>query len=71
MNFAIDLAHRGVSVAQWLSIGKRNPKVWGSIPHGDSEFFSLSHARDNTKNIFLYTFSELKIYKLSYSKRIN
>ena len=29
------------------SIGARNPKVWGSI-------FSLSHARDKTKNIFLY-----------------
>ena len=24
MNFAIDLAHRGVSVAQWWSIGVRN-----------------------------------------------
>ena len=39
MNFVTDLAHRGVSVAQWLSIGARNPKVWGSIPHGNSEFF--------------------------------
>ena len=29
------------------SIGARNPKVWGRI-------FSLSHARDKTKNIFLY-----------------
>ena len=27
----------------------RNPMVWGSIPHGDSEFFSLSHARGKTK----------------------
>ena len=35
MNFVTDLAHRGVSVAQWLSIGARNPKVWGSIPHGN------------------------------------
>ena len=39
MNFVIDLAHRGVSVAQWQSIGARNPKVWDSIPHGYSEFF--------------------------------
>ena len=39
MNFVTDLAHRGVSVAQWLSIGARNPKVWGSIPHGNWEFF--------------------------------
>ena len=27
MNFVINLAHRGVSVAQWESIGARNPKV--------------------------------------------
>ena len=27
MNLVIDLAHRGVSVAQWESIGARNPKV--------------------------------------------
>ena len=27
----------------WLRA--RNPKVWGSIPHGNSKFFSLSHAR--------------------------
>ena len=39
MNFVTDLAHRGVSVAQWLSIGARNPMVWGSIPHGNWEFF--------------------------------
>ena len=34
MNFVTDLAHRGVSVTSWYSIGARNPKVWGSIPHG-------------------------------------
>ena len=49
MNFVIDLAHRVVSVAQWQSIWRWNPKVWGAIPHGDSEYFSLSHARDKTK----------------------
>ena len=27
VNFVIDLAHRGVSVAQWKSIGARNPTV--------------------------------------------
>ena len=36
------------------SVVARNPKVWGLIPHADSEFFSLSHAHDKTKNIFLY-----------------
>ena len=39
MNFVIDLAHRGVSVARWQSIEAQNPKVWGSILHRDSEFF--------------------------------
>ena len=29
--------------------------------------FSLSHAGDKTKNIFLYFFTELKTYNLSYS----
>ena len=37
MNFVIDLAHR---------IRALNPKVWGSIPYGDSRIFCLSHARD-------------------------
>ena len=49
----------------WQNIRARNPKVWGSIPHGDSEFFSFSHARDKTKNIFNYFFSVLKTYYLA------
>ena len=47
------------------SEGLRFDSLWGL------RMFSLSHARDKTKNIFLYTFTELKIYQLSYSKRIN
>ena len=36
-----------------MNFGARNLKVWGSIPHWDSEFFSLSYALDKTKkNIF-------------------
>ena len=31
--------HSPVSVAQWSSSGARNPKVWGLIPHGESECF--------------------------------
>ena len=31
------------------------------------EFFYLSHARDKTKNILLYFFTELKTYHLTYS----
>ena len=36
------------------SVVARNPKVWGLIPLADSDFFSLYHAHDKTKNIFLY-----------------
>ena len=49
MNFVIDLAHHGVSVAQWLehrsaeSKGLRFDSSWGL------RFFLLSHARDKTK----------------------
>ena len=49
MNFALDLAHRGVPVAQWLehrsaeSEGLRFDSSWGL------RIFSLSHARDKTK----------------------
>ena len=32
-------AHHRVSVAQWKNIGARNPKLWGSIPRGDLEFY--------------------------------
>ena len=50
-NFVIDLAHRGVSVAQWLehwsaeSEGLRFDSSWGL------QNFSLLHARDKKKNI--------------------
>ena len=37
-----DLAQRRDSLAQWKSIGARNPKVWRSILHGDSECFLCS-----------------------------
>ena len=35
----MDLAHRRVSVAQWLNIEGRNRTVWGLIPRADSKFF--------------------------------
>ena len=54
----------------WLSGRALEPKVWGSIPD-----FSLSHARDKTKNIFLsslpsskLTISTISIYVESYSQ---
>ena len=49
MNFVIDLAHRGVSMFQWLehlgakSQGLRFNSTWGL------KSFSLSHARDEMK----------------------
>ena len=55
MNFVIDLAHRGVSVAQWTehrsaeSEGLMFDSSWGL------RIFSLSYARDKTKkHLFLY-----------------
>ena len=41
-------------------------KVLGSVPHGTHNF-SLSHACDKMKNIFLYLSTELKTCHLSYS----
>ena len=38
-----------------------------SCPHGELEFFFWSHARDKTKKKFLYFFTGLKTYYLSYS----
>ena len=43
------------------SEGLRFDSLWGL------RIFSFSHAREMTKNIFLYFFTELKTYHLSYS----
>ena len=59
MNFVIDLAHRGVPVAQWSSIGVWSQKVWGSIPYGDSEYFLCPTLVTRRKNIFLYFFGSV------------
>ena len=42
--------------SMWLSGRALEPKVWGSIPD-----FSLSHARDKTKNIFLSSLPSSKL----------
>ena len=42
------------------SEGLRFDSSWGL------RIFSVSHARDKTKNIYLYFFIRLKIYHLSY-----
>ena len=62
MNIVVDLPHCRVSGAQWQSIRAQNLNFsWGL------RIFSLSCARDKTKNIFLCLFTELKTYYLSYS----
>ena len=40
--------------------------VWGSIPHGDSEFFPCPTLVTRCKNIFLYFFTKLNTYHFSY-----
>ena len=60
MTFIMGLTHHRVSAAQWKSIRARNPKVWGTIPHKDSEFFLVPRSWQDEKNIFLYFFTELK-----------
>ena len=47
-----DLAQRRVSVAQWKSIGARNPKVGRSILNGDSECFLYSTLETRQKTSF-------------------
>ena len=64
MNVVIDLAHRGVYVAQWLeywsaeSEGLRFVFSWGL------RIFSLSHVRDKTKNK-LFCYSALRTFFLN------
>ena len=60
MTFIMGLTHHRVSAAQWKSIRARNPKVWGTIPHRESEFFLVPRSWQDEKNIFLYFFTELK-----------
>ena len=45
----------------------RNPKVWGSIPHGTSEFFHSLTLVTGRKKILFYFFTELKTHRLSRS----
>ena len=65
--FSEEVVNRGRCFSSYHQRGtkeKKSESSWGIEPHGDSEFFSLSHARDKTKNIFLYFFTELKTYHL-------
>ena len=54
MNFIIDLTDCRVSVAQWLEHQSPESEVLRFDSLWGLRIFSLSHARDKTKNIFLY-----------------
>ena len=45
----------------------QNPKVWGSIPHGDSEVILFPSLVTRRKTSFSFFFIELKTYQISYS----
>ena len=45
----------------------QNPKVWGSIPHGDSEIILFPSLVTRRKTSFSFFFFELKTYQISYS----
>ena len=47
MNLVNGLAHQVSLVARWIEHPASIWEAMGSIPVWDSEFFSLSHARDN------------------------
>ena len=61
MNLATEACGLVVQHRNAESEGLRFDSSWGI------RIFSLSHARDKTKNIFLYFFTELKTYDLSCS----
>ena len=71
-NFVINLAHRRVFVAQWLSIGVQiwRSEVW--ILMG-TQNISLSHARDKTKKhlSYLNAFGNLWIIEISHKLSIS
>ena len=50
MNVVIDLAHRGVYVAQWLEYGSAESEGLRFVFSWGLRIFSLSHVRDKTKN---------------------
>ena len=56
-----DLAQRRVSVAQWKSIGARNPKVGLSILNGDSECFLYSTLETRQKTSFSISLPSSKL----------
>ena len=65
MKFVMGLAHLRVSDAQWY-IEARKPKVWVSIPHGNSELFISPTLVTIWKTSFSIS-TELKTYHLSHN----
>ena len=60
INFIIDLAHRRVSVAQWL---EHRSAEYEGFSKGTQNFFFVPRS---WQDIFLYFFTELKTYHPSY-----
>ena len=62
INFVIDLAHRGVSVAHWLEHrSAASPKVRDSIPHRNSEFFLCPTHVTRRKHLSLFSLPSSKL----------
>ena len=69
MNFKMGFAQHRVSMAQCQSIRVWNPKVWGSIPHEDSEFLLCFMLVTRWKISFSISLpsSKTQMYHLPYS----
>ena len=63
MNFVIDLVHRRVC----FSVVEHRSAESKGLRFVTSWRLRISHARDKTANIFLYFFTQIKTYTLSYS----
>ena len=62
INFVIDLAHRGISVAHWLEHrSAESPKVRDSIPHRNSEFFLCPTLVTRRKHLSLFSLPSSKL----------
>ena len=62
INFVIDLAHRGISVAHWLEHrSAESPKVRDSIPHRNSEFFLCPTLVTRRKLLSLFSLPSSKL----------
>ena len=71
-NFTLDLAHSGVFVAQWLSIGARKSGGQRFNSSWELRIFSLCHARGKTKKrlIILLLYSQTKLVETLHQSNV-